>query len=167
MLAEMLLRNISRARKVNLKMYFYIGAAIALGLLLWRFEYLSSKVTSQKLEIDQGIAREASYRLSIERQDEQILLYNKKETTYLKAIEDGKNENDSIRKQLVAGTHVLRVAATFPAMPKTSADTATTIASTAEFSREAEEDYLDYTKAQELVQKNLSFCIESMKADRR
>lgn len=110
---------------MNLKLYLYLGCAIALGLLLWRFEYLSSKVTSQQLEIDQGVAREAAYALNIERKEKQITQYAINEKISIKTIEDGINETNRIRKCIDDGTCILRIRTSCPSLPKTSADSGT------------------------------------------
>lgn len=108
---------------MNLKLYLYIAIAIGLVGLLWRFEYLSSKVTSQKLELDQGIAREAAYALNIERKEKQIKAYAENEKISIKTIEDGVNETNSIRKCIDDGTCILRVRTSCPKLPKAATDT--------------------------------------------
>jgi hypothetical protein len=102
------------------KIYIYVGVTIAIGLLVWRFEYLSSKVSEQAVEIDQGKAREAAYELNIKEQNEKIQTYADNETVNLKTIEDGTNETNRIRKCIDDGSCVLHIRSSCPKLPQTS-----------------------------------------------
>ena len=145
-----------------------MGCAIALGLLLWRFEYLSSKVISQKLEIDQGAAREAAYALNIERKEKQIKTYAANEAISIKTIEDGINETNRIRKCIDDGTCILHIRTSCPKLPQVATDTgASSARESARLDARLEQDILNLRINIIKVKANYDELYANSVADRR
>jgi len=151
----------------NLKLWVYGGLAVALFGLVLRFDYLSEKVESQKIELAQKNVQlnETNETLKSERESLRIATENR--TKYILELESAENEIKTLRARVDSGAAKLRLKATCANVPTTSANTAGSAETAPELTEDAGQAYWDLRN--EIIQcpAQLALAIKTLQDDRK
>lgn len=146
----------------SISLRFYVYAALfALSIAFFlRYDYLAERVKQQ----DDVIHK---YEDAFNKQQQQIKDADLARTEYLKQIEDGKNEIDTLRNSVNSGATGLRVKASCPKQNAIVTDTAGVKAAAPELDRDAEQDYYAILEGIRTVEARYSLCIKTLEDEHK
>lgn len=146
----------------SISLKFYIYAALFVGAIFFfmRYDYLSNRVKEQ----DDVIHK---YEEAYNKQQQQIKDADLARTEYLKQMEDGKNEIDTLRNRVSSGATVLRIAATCPKLPSTSTDTAGAAQASPELTEDARQAYFTHRSDENELNALLDLCVKTLQDERK
>jgi len=152
---------------LNLKLWLYGGIAIAIFGLVLRYDYLSEKVESQKIEIEskQRIISEKDLTLKMERESLRIATENR--TKYILELESAENEIKTLRARVDSGAAKLRLKATCASVPTTAANSTGSAETTPELTSDARSAYFDLRREMTQCPAQLNLCIKTLQDDRK
>jgi len=146
----------------TISLRFYIYAVLFIGAIAFfmRYDYLSNRVKEQ----DDVIHK---YEEAYNKQQQQIKDADLARTEYLKQIEDGKNEIDTLRNRVSSGATVLRIAATCPKLPIASTDTTGAVTASPELTEDARENYYSHRADENKLNSLLDLCVKTLQDERK
>jgi len=149
---------------LNIKLWLYGGLAVALFGLILRFDYLSEKVDSQKIEIAQKNVQ-INETLKAERESLRIATENR--TKYYLELESAENEIKALRARVDSGAARLRINATCKATAPATADRPSDNQAAPELTEDARQAYWDLRKEMTQCPAQLALAIKTLQDDRK
>jgi len=151
---------------INLKLWVYGGIAVALFGLILRFDYLSEKVESQKIELAQKNVQlnETNETLKAERESLRIATENR--TKYILELESAENEIKTLRARVDSGVAKLRLKATCESVPTTATNTAGSNEAAPELTEDDRQAYWDLRNEMNQCPAQLALAIKTLQDDR-
>jgi len=150
----------------NLKLWLYGGLAVLLFGLILRYDYLSEKVESQKVELAQKTEQLNAINETLELEREALRVATENRAKYYLQLESAENEIKTLRARVDSGAAKLRVKATCPKLPTSVTDTTGTIATSPELTEDARQDYYAHRADENKLNSLLDLCVQSMINDR-
>jgi len=149
---------------INLKLWLYGGLAVALFGLILRFDYLSEKVDSQKIELAQKNVElnEINETLNAEREALRVATENR--AKYYLELESKENEIKTLRARVDSGAAKLRIKATCPPI---TADRSSDNSTAPELTADARQAYWDLRSQINQCPAQLNLCIKTLQDDRK
>jgi prophage endopeptidase len=150
----------------NLKLWLYGGLAVALFGLVLRYDYLSEKVESQKIEIAEKTADLNAINETLKKERESLRLATENRTKYILELESAENEIKTLRARVDSGVAKLRLKATCASLPTTSANTAGSAPAAPELTADARQAYWDIRNEMNQCPAQLALAIKTLQDDR-
>jgi chromosome segregation ATPase len=148
---------------LNLKLWLYGGLAVALFGLVLRFDYLSEKVESQKVEIAQKTEQLNAINETLDSEREALRVATENRAKYYLQLESAENEIKTLRARDAAGLTKLRVNATCPTI---AADRSSDNQAAPELTADARQAYWDLRREMTQCPAQLNLCIKTLQDDR-
>jgi len=150
----------------NLRLWIYGGLAVALFGLILRFDYLSEKVKSQKVELAQKTEQINAINETLESEREALRVATENRAKYYLELESKENEIKTLRARVDAGAAKLRVNATCKALPTTATDRPSDNSAAPELTADARSAYWDFRREMTQCPAQLNLCIKTLQDDR-
>jgi prophage endopeptidase len=147
----------------NLKLWLYGGLAVALFGLILRFDYLSEKVKSQKVEISQKNEQLNAINERLESEREALRVATENRAKYYLELESKENEIKTLRARVDSGAAKLRIKATCPTI---TADRPSDNPAAPELTADARAAYFDLRREMTQCPAQLNLCIKTLQDDR-
>jgi len=151
----------------NVKLGLYGVLAVAIFGLILRFDYLSEKVKSQKVEIAQKTEQLNAINETLESEREALRVATENRAKYYLELESKENEIKALRYRVDSGVAKLRVKATCPKLPTTSTNTAGPVTESPELDRDARSAYYAHLTQIAKADSLLKLCVKTLQDDRR
>jgi len=149
---------------INLKLWLYGGLAVAIFGLILRFDYLSEKVESQKIEIAQKNVQLNEINETLQSERKALLVATENRAKYYLELESKENEIKTLRARDAAGLTKLRVKATCPTI---AADRPSDNSTAPELTADARQAYFDLRREMNKCPAQLNLCIKTLQDDRK
>jgi len=149
---------------LNLKLWLYGGLAVALFGLVLRYDYLSEKVESQKVELAQKTEQLNATNKTLKAEREALRVATENRAKYYLELESKENEIKALRARDAAGLTKLRVNAKCNALPSTSADSTGAIAASPELTADARQAYFDLSEQIVKSEALFDLCLKTLKS---
>jgi len=151
----------------SLKLLLYSGIAVSLAGLLLRYDYLSQKVESQKIELSQKNLDLRAISDTLESERESLRLTNINRNNYILQLGSAENEIKTLRARVDSGAARLRINATCEHMPSTTTDTTRDTESAPRLTEDAKQAYFDLLSELQQCPAQLNLCIKTLQGDRK
>jgi len=152
---------------LNLKLWLYGGLAVALFGLILRFDYLSEKVDSQKIELAQKNVQLNEINETLKAERESLRIATENRVKYYLELESKENEIKTLRARVDSGAAKLRINATCKATPPASTDRPSDNEAAPELTEDARQAYWDLRKEITQCPAQLALAIKTLQDDRK
>jgi len=149
---------------INLKLWLYGGLAVALFGLILRFDYLSEKVDSQKVELAQKTEQLNETNKTLESEREALRVATENRAKYYLELESKENEIKTLRARVDSGAAKLRIKATCPTV---AADRPSNNEAAPELTADARQAYFQLRSEMTQCPAQLNLCIKTLQDDRK
>jgi prophage endopeptidase len=148
----------------NLKLWLYGGLAVALFGLILRFDYLSEKVDSQKVELAQKNEQLNAINETLNSEREALRVATENRAKYYLELESKDNEIKTLRARVDSGAAKLRIKATCAPI---TADRPSDNPAAPELTADARQAYWDLRREMNQCPAQLALAIKTLQDDRK
>jgi prophage endopeptidase len=152
---------------INLKFTAIAIFVFALVGFALRFDYLSEKVDSQKIELAQKTEQLNAINETLESEREALRLATENRAKYYLELESKENEIKTLRARVDSGAAKLRVNATCKTLPQTATDRPSDNSAAPELTADARSAYFDLRREMTQCPAQLNLCVKTLQDDRR
>lgn len=149
---------------INLKLWIYGGLAVALFGLILRYDYLSEKVESQKVELAQKTEQLNEINETLKSEREALRVATENRAKYYLELESAENEIKTLRARVDSGAAKLRIKATCPPI---AADRPSDNQAAPELTADARQAYFDLRREMNQCPAQLALAIKTLQDDRK
>lgn len=152
---------------INLKFAAIAIFVCALVGFALRFDYLSEKVESQKVELAQKTEQLNAIYETLESEREALRVATENRAKYLSDLEIAENEIKNLRARVDSGDAKLRVKATCKTVQTIATDRPIDNSAAPELTEDARQAYWDIRREMTQCPAQLNLCIKSLQDDRK
>jgi len=149
---------------INIKLWLYGGLVVALFGLILRFDYLSEKVESQKVELAQKTEQLDAINETLKSERESLRIATENRAKYYLELESKENEIKDLRARVNSGAAKLRIKATCPPV---AADRPGDNQAAPELTADARQAYFDLRREMNQCPAQLALAIKTLQDDRK